>query len=196
MLHGSVSVPDGDVLVHTGDSTKLGKEDQILEVNRWLGTLPHKYKLLIAGNHDFGFEREPAIRSKISNAMYLQDSGVVLEGVRFYGSPWQPRFYNWAFNLDRGAPLKAVWDRVPENTEVLLTHGPPFGILDLTARGEPVGCEELRKLVFRLPYLKLNVFGHIHESYGHTMQGGTHFVNASICNLQYRPVNAPIVVDI
>jgi Icc-related predicted phosphoesterase len=196
MLHSAITVPDGDVLVHTGDATKLGKEAQIVEVNRWLGTLPHKHKILISGNHDFGFERDPAMRDRMTNAIYLQDSGVTIDGIEFYGSPWQPRFYNWAFNLDRGTPLKAIWDKVPETTQVLLTHGPPFGILDMTERGEPVGCEELRKLVFRLPRLKLHVFGHIHEAYGETFQGGTYFVNASICDLRYRPVNPPIVVDI
>lgn len=194
--HRSLSVPDGDVLVHCGDSTKIGRDEEISDVDDWFGDLPHKHKILIAGNHDFCFQTDPLWRTRIRHAHYLQDEALNIGGVRFYGSPWQPRFFNWAFNLDRGTPLRRVWDRVPDNTDVLLTHGPPFGILDLTDRGEPVGDEELRELVLRLPQLKLHVFGHIHESYGQISNGYTTFVNACSCNLRYRPVNPPIVIDL
>ena len=197
MHHGNFQVPPGDIVVHCGDSTRTGKIEEIKDFTQWFAALPHRTKILIAGNHDFGFQLEPELRHSLpQNIIYLQDQAVEVEGLKFYGSPWQPRFYNWAFNLDRGVPLRQVWDRVPEDTQVLLTHGPPFGILDMTQRGEPVGDEELRRAVFRLPLLKLHVFGHIHESYGLNEQGGTKFVNAALCDLRYRPVHAPVVIDL
>lgn len=193
--HRKIQLPDGDVLIHAGDSTSRGYTHELEALDKWFGTLPHKHKILIAGNHDFAFEVDKFARNLITNATYLEDEELVIDGIKFWGSPWQPRFFNWAFNLDRGSPLKAKWDLIPQDTNVLITHGPPFGILDLTARGEPVGCEALRPKVFSLPVLKLHVFGHIHESYGVNEQGGTKFVNASICTLGYKPTNAPIVID-
>lgn len=196
MRHKKIQIPDGDVLVHAGDFTTRGSFEDIIGFNSWLGRLPHKHKVIIAGNHDFGFERDSShARSLITEAIYLEDSGTEIDGVRFWGSPWQPWFYSWAFNLRRGAPLAEKWALIPTNTDVLITHGPPFGILDQTDRGEPVGCEELKKELHRVRP-KLHVFGHIHEAYGQTYEDGTTFVNASNCTLQYKPDNAPIVVDI
>ncbi len=98
-----VDLPEGDILIHAGDATVQGKFDEVVEFNRWLGTLPYKHKIFVAGNHDFLFEKSPEMaRALMSNAYYLQDSFVVLEGLKIYGSPWQPRFHDWAFNLDRG----------------------------------------------------------------------------------------------
>lgn len=193
--HQDLDLPAGDVLVHAGDLTTRGTEKEIRAVDAWLGTLAFRHKVIIAGNHDFGFERDPAARSWIQHATYLQDEGVEIEGVRFWGSPWQPRFFDWAFNLDRGAPLRHIWDAIPADTDVLITHGPPHGILDRTAHGEDVGCEELRRAVERVAP-RLHVFGHIHESHG-TFEGGpTRFVNASTCDLRYRAVQPPVVVDL
>ena len=101
-------------------------------------------------------------RSWITNAHYLCDESLTLDGVKFYGSPWQPRFFDWAFNKDRGAPLKAIWDKIPLDTDVLITHGPPHGILDLTFDKIKAGCEELLLAVQRIKP-KVHVFGHIHE---------------------------------
>jgi Icc-related predicted phosphoesterase len=102
---------------------------------------------------------------------------------------------DWAFNLQRGPALREKWALIPEGTDVLITHGPPFGILDWTARGERVGCEDLLEAVRRVKP-RLHVFGHIHEGYGEHEQDGTRFVNASICTEAYQPTNAPIVVDV
>lgn len=161
--HRSMKIPDGDVLIHAGDLTPRGHEKDIKDVNEWLGTLPHKHKIMIAGNHDFQFEINPVnARSWITNAHYLCDESLTLDGVKFYGSPWQPRFFDWAFNKDRGAPLKAIWDKIPLDTDVLITHGPPHGILDLTFDKIKAGCEELLLAVQRIKP-KVHVFGHIHE---------------------------------
>jgi len=194
-LHDGVVVPDGDVLVHTGDLSRRGSREDVRSFDRWLGELPHAHKVVIAGNHDFCFERDPAARGWITNALYLQDEGCVVAGLKMWGSPWQPRFFDWAFNLDRGAPLREKWDLVPGDTDVLLTHGPPHGVLDKTWDGLDVGCEALSAAVARVRP-RLHVFGHIHEGYGRLERDGTVFVNACACNLEYEPVQPPIVVDL
>jgi Icc-related predicted phosphoesterase len=206
--HHLLEVPDGDVLVHAGDGTLRGTREEMEAFARWLLDLPHPRKVLIAGNHDWLFEREAGeARRLVKGVCYLQDEGTTIGGVRFWGSPWQPWFMNWAFNLRRGAPLRARWDLIPADTDVLVTHGPPHGILDavsgLVARsvgvalgvGEHVGCEDLRTVVARVRP-RLHVFGHIHEGYGREEHDGTVFVNASNCDRGYRLVNPPIVVDL
>jgi Icc-related predicted phosphoesterase len=194
-LHDRISIPEGDVLVHCGDSLGRGSLAELSAFDHFLSRLPHRHKILIAGNHDWCFERQPdEARSRVRHAIYLQDESVEIEGLKFHGSPWQPWFLDWAFNLERGEPLREVWARIPEDTEVLVTHGPPHGILDRTTRGEPVGCEELRARVEELR-TPLHLFGHIHEGYGSERRGQTLFVNASTCTVSYRPLQAPVVLD-
>ena len=197
MQHSRMVVPDGDVLIHAGDSTGRGSEMEILSVNTWLGTLPHKHKILIAGNHDWLFQKSPNLaRALIIHATYLQDEEVTIDGVRFYGSPWQPWFFDWAFNLQRGAEIAEKWKLIPDGIDVLITHGPPHGILDRAPGDRVVGCEELRKVVDRIKP-QLHVFGHIHSSYGEKAQDGTIFVNACTCPESYAlPLHDPIVIDL
>ncbi len=194
--HGELSLPEGDFLLHAGDFTSHGELAEIAMFNAWLGTLPHRRKVVIAGNHDFALERLPEIaRPMLTHAIYLEDEEVSLDGLRIYGSPWQPLFFNWAFNLERGEPLKRKWERIPAGIDVLLTHGPPQGILDLTSRGSPVGCADLLSAVARVKP-RLHLFGHIHEAYGQQTRGGVTYVNASSCDLRYRPVQEPIVIEL
>jgi Icc-related predicted phosphoesterase len=189
-------MPPGDVLVIAGDITNKGDLQDVVNFNAWLGTLSYDKILLIAGNHDFCFERRLSETLKyITNAEYLEDSGVTYKGINFYGTPYQPEFFNWAFNLARGIPLQAVWKKIPQFTDVLITHGPPYGILDRTEEGNYTGCEDLIKAVLELKP-KIHVFGHIHEAYGQKRNNDTLFVNASICDRKYRPVNKPIICDI
>ena len=195
-LHGEIDVPDGDVLVHAGDVTARGDLDELPELDAWFAAMPHRVKVMIAGNHDWCFQREPeAARAAMPSVTYLEDSAFTALGLRFYGSPWQPRFFDWAFNLDRGAPLREKWDRIPAETDVLVTHGPPDGIGDRTEVGDEVGCMDLRGALARVRP-RLHVFGHIHEGYGMYRFAGIDLVNASICNVRYRAVNAPVVVDL
>jgi predicted phosphodiesterase len=195
-LHDRIRVPEGDLLVHAGDATMRGTAEEIAAFFDWLAGLPHRHKVVVAGNHDFLFEREPArARGLVHGATYLEDSAVEIEGLRIWGSPWQPWFYDWAFNLRRGAPLREKWDLIPQGTDVLVTHGPPHGVLDRVDQGELVGCADLREAVTRVRPT-LHLFGHIHEGYGQERGEGTTFVNASICDRAYRPVNAPVVVDL
>jgi predicted phosphohydrolase len=195
-LHRELQVPDGDLLLHAGDATMKGTPAQIAAFDRWLGTLPHAHKVVIAGNHDWAFERTPAAaRALIRNARYLEDEETTVDGLRIWGSPWQPWFFDWAFNLERGPAIAAKWALIPEGIDVLVTHGPPLGVLDRTSHGDDVGCADLLAAVHRVRP-RLHVFGHIHEGYGTLERGGTRFVNASNCTERYRPVQPPIVVDL
>lgn len=201
-MHRQVDVPDGDVLIHAGDCLGAGTLEELDDLNDWLGSLPHRHKILIAGNHDWCFQNDPvAARARVTQAVYLQDEGITLDQVRFWGSPWTPVFFDWAFNLDRGAPLAERWAQIPDPTDVLITHGPPAGILDGVNAGltgthtEHVGCADLMTAVERLQP-PIHIFGHIHEGYGQHDWHGTLFVNASTCRANYKPLNPPIVLDL
>lgn len=199
-----INVPDGDILIHSGDATVMGTVDEIKRFNSWFSSLPHKRKIFIAGNHDWLFEKdnERARMLLDRSIVYLQDSSTEIDGLRVYGSPWQPRFFDWAFNLNRGYEMAGKWKLIPNDIDILITHGPPNGILDLVPRkgwDENAGCEELRKKVEEiaaLGRLKLHVFGHIHCGYGTHERFGVKFVNASNCDEQYFPTQPPIVVDL
>jgi len=195
MRHGDIAVPAGDVLIHAGDSTKRGTFPQLQEVASFLRAQPHAHKIIIAGNHDFGLQEDPELGPQLFGAAYLLDAEADVGGLRVWGSPWQPWFYDWAFNLQRGAPLREKWDLIPAGIDVLVTHGPPMGILDRTVVDEDVGCEELAAAVARVRP-RLHVFGHIHEAYGVRREGPTLYVNASNCTLSYRAENAPVVVEL
>ncbi|HEV8158114.1 MAG TPA: metallophosphatase domain-containing protein [Pyrinomonadaceae bacterium] len=198
----SINLPKGDVLIHCGDFTVTGTVSEITQFNRELLRQANKFNhiIIIAGNHDLLFERQPQLARSLldSRVNYLQDSFCVIDGIKFYGSPYQPRFFDWAFNLMRGAELAEKWNLIPDETDVLITHGPPFGILDEVPRQyfiENTGCEELRKRVETIKP-KLHIFGHIHCGYGTTEKFGVKFANASNCDESYEPTNAPVVIDL
>jgi Icc-related predicted phosphoesterase len=201
----SVAIPDGDVLLHAGDLTMKGGWDELLRAARWLGSLRERYAAVIAipGNHDFGAEREPDETRALFESRgitWLVDEPASVGGVTFYGSPWQPWFYDWAFNFardDDGAEARGVWARIPRETQVLVTHGPPHGILDRTEpHGEHAGCPHLLDAIHERPAIRAHLFGHIHEGYGEAREGETLFVNASTCDLRYAAVNPPLTFDV
>jgi len=190
--HRRVDVPDGDVLVHAGDFTGSGALRDIEEIDEWLSEFPHPTKILVAGNCDSVCEMSPdRVRDSLTEARYLEDEALEVDGLEFWGSPWQPIFLNMAFNLPRGEELAEKWELIPEETDVLVTHGPPAGILDRTSRGEEVGDEELLARVTDIRP-DLHIFGHVHESTGVEERLGTTFVNAA-CNA---PNDSPFVFDI
>lgn len=198
--HQDFPMPEGDVLVHAGDATSTGTLPEVAQFLDWFSRLPHRHKIFIAGNHDWLFEREPGLAALLlvehPELIYLQDSGVELDGLRFWGSPWQPEFCAWAFNLPRkGRALREAWNRIPLGTDVLITHGPPHGVMDQVRGGPHLGCEEL---TLRAAVVKprVHVFGHIHDGHGVVSDGSRVSVNASVCDERYRPVNRAIVVDL
>ncbi|WP_166261902.1 metallophosphatase domain-containing protein [Marinobacter salicampi] len=197
-MHRQVKVPDGDLLIHAGDCLGVGTLEEVEDLNDWLGTLPHRHKVVIAGNHDWCFQTDPeAARQRLTEAVYLEDSGTTIEGLKLWGSPWTPVFFDWAFNLERGDALAERWARIPDDTEVLITHGPPAGILDKVSNGshdESVGCADLLAAVERVRP-RLHVFGHIHEGYGRHETEATAFINASTCLASLKPLNPPVVID-
>lgn len=197
-LHRNLVLGSGDMIIHAGDVSSRGKEAEILAFLNWYKELPFTYKIFIAGNHDFFFEKESkeAIAERIpSNIIYLNDSGINIEGINIWGSPITPWFFNWAFNRRRGAEIRAHWDLIPSNTDILVTHGPAYDILDRTTRNESVGCQDLHNKIGEIKP-KVHICGHIHEGYGKEEKGGTTFYNASVLDEDYRMKNVPIEFEI
>jgi hypothetical protein len=190
-LHHRIGqLPEGDILVHAGDFMNAGYDpNEAISFNRWLGQQPFEYRIVCAGNHDRIFENFPEeARLLLSNGIYLEESGFTIEGLSFWGSPYTPEFLDWAFMYPLGSQARGHWDRIPDKLDVLITHGPPFGILDQTRRnGTHLGCEELLKAVTkRRP--RVHVFGHIHGGAGIYSDGTTQFVNAVYLNESYKPL--------
>ena len=187
---------EGDVLVHAGDCTNVGKTHEIKEFLDWFSDTPFTHKIFIAGNHDFWFEKNHDIAQeyKDKGVKYLFDSMVEIDGVKIYGSPWQPEFYNWAFNLPRGEKLAEKWGKIPEGLDILVTHSPAFGMVDATIQGISVGCHDLFQRVVKVKP-KIHACGHIHWSYGQKTFDGIEFINASILNEGYFYENKPIAIE-
>ena len=195
-LHEQVIVPQADMVVHTGDISKLGQSKDVKKFIRWFTALPHRYKVFIAGNHDFIAEREPErFRSFLNeDIIYLENESVTIEGINIWGSPITPEFFDWAFNRKRGAEIDAYWQKIPEDIDLLLTHGPPLGFGDRTVRGDRAGCADLlRHVEQKRP--RYHVYGHIHEGYGRYRNAHTDFINASILDEHYRVVHQPVTID-
>jgi len=201
-ISGGVYLPaDIDILIHSGDISMRGNEQEVDCFLKWFSSIKAKNRCLIAGNHDKLFEKQRVISQelikKYPNIIYLESQEIVIDGIKIYGEPRQPTFgYDWAFNVQRGEKIKQFWDAVPDDVHILVTHGPPKGILDMTMRGEQVGCEDLLFRVMELKDLKLCQFGHIHEHAGYEFINGVHFVNASVVNLRYQLQNKPMMFEI
>lgn len=224
-LHHKVDLPDGDILIHAGDFTSFGRRQEVHDFFEWLTNNVHKYTYgiaFIAGNHDRSFDSQymrhyeywdlfkeheelskPSwvqqhIKELPSNIHYLENESVNLGGLNIWGSPYSPWFYGdtWAFNKHRGKDISKVWKTIPNNTDIIVTHSPVAHILDQTFYTEEfVGCADLRTIVKQIQP-KLHVSGHIHESYGIHVEDGTTYLNASICNLDYKPVNKPLEINL
>ena len=193
-----IVIPDGDLLIHCGDVTMRGDYGHLEQFNRELGALPHKHKLFVAGNHDHPFEHDNArARALVPNAIYLEDELIEIAGLRIYGSPWQPEHKKLAFNLPRGsAELAAIWAKVPDQIDILVTHGPPKGIRDWTPVWPSIGDELLLERVLAVRP-KIHAYGHAHHAYGMEEKDGIIYVNAASLNENYNPQNRePIVLDI
>lgn len=214
--HDRLELPEGDVLIHAGDWTGTGTHKQVISFIRWFSSQPHKHKVLIAGNHEATMDlpfyqtnwprfhssypiRAREIKDYVlreENIHYLENSSVTLDSVKFYGSPIQPEFGGWAFGVKRGEPIKKIWEKIPEDTDVLITHGPPYGYGDKLDIGERVGCKDLLNEVSTRIKPKVHIYGHIHEGYGLYDLGETKLINAASCDENYKISNPPIVYSI
>uniref|UniRef100_A0A915AJY0 Calcineurin-like phosphoesterase domain-containing protein n=1 Tax=Parascaris univalens TaxID=6257 RepID=A0A915AJY0_PARUN len=220
------SLPPGDILIIAGDFTSCGLPKEVKSFNENMALMKHTFKIAISGNHectfddsflksagkDIGEAKEVALkqalsaalssakvsnpRSLLTNVIYLQDSMVELFGIRIYGTPWQPRMDNWAFNLPRGQPLLNKWNQIPTGVDVLITHTPPLGHGDMLTMGSRAGCVELLNSVVKRIRPKYHVFGHVHEGYGCTSDGYTKFINCCLMNENLEMTNKAVIFDI
>lgn len=203
-------IPDGDMIIHAGDFMSSGFNPmEYIPFLKWYSSLPHKHKILIAGNHDRYTQMfETAFIEDVNsfkNITYLRDSGCVIDGIKIYGSPWQRWFNDWSWNFPNHhrnphhAEAAAIdcWNKIPTDTNILVTHGQPYSINDKAPDGELTGCGVLLDVINKkLIDLKLYVGGHIHDEYGIKVIDNVTYVNASICTEAYSPDNAPIVIDL
>lgn len=226
--HNKLTLPEGDMLIHCGDATSIGGQKECEKFLDWYGKQSFKYKILIAGNHDWGFDHEylkynefaaargfgPMVNERSPNhvpveelahhlqkyarklgIIYLNDSGIEIRGTKFFGSPRSKYYNGWAFN---GQPdINHDWSNIPDDTNFLITHGPPWGILDYSNRTNgSVGDTALLERVYELKNLKVHAFGHLHECPGQRVYDGVTFINAATCNLRYEPVNEIQIYDL
>jgi len=207
-------LPGGDILIHAGDAMTSGYyQEEFTSFAKWYDQLDHyEHKIFIAGNHCRLFENEPetmrGLLTGYKNIDYLEDETCTLyydgyngdepeNNIRIYGSPWQPAFFDWAFNLPRNGPgLASKWEAIPDNTDILITHGPAWGYNDTTQydRNRHLGCELLRERIDVIRP-KIHVVGHIHSGHGHYFDGHTHHFNASVLNERYNYANLPFTFD-
>jgi Icc-related predicted phosphoesterase len=196
--HRSLRLPQADILLHAGDISYRGDKREIQDFLEWFEDLPYAHKIFIAGNHDFFFEKQKdtLIHELLPDSVhYLKDESIVIDGIKIWGSPYTPWFYRWAFNKKRGPAMAIHWNNIPTDTDVLLTHGPVYGILDLLINEQHAGDRDLLKKVLEVKP-KVHVCGHIHESYGAVKKHGIKFINACVLNESYELVNKPIVFEI
>jgi Icc-related predicted phosphoesterase len=209
-IHGNLpNIPSTDLLIIAGDlcpatDHSLDFQQYWLETSfkYWLRDIDAKFKVFIFGNHDFIGEKRPSDVAKIfknlKNVAYLQDSSVEFEGLNIYGSPYQLFYYDWAFNLYEN-DIKKKWELIPKNTDILVVHGPAYGIGDYAPRpksgGEHTGSPSLLEKIKEIKP-KLFVCGHIHSGYGKYSIDDTIAVNASLLNEKYELVNEPIMVNL
>jgi Icc-related predicted phosphoesterase len=196
-LHGHFpKLEGGDLLIVAGDLTDTDQLYDYILFYSWLHKQKYKHYIFISGNHDNCVQKKEVLLNNLADTTYLCDSGTEFEGLKIWGSPWTKRFEGenprcLAFTCDTDAELAKHWALIPPDTDILITHSPPHGILDRVKSGEIVGSPSLERTTRDYP-LKLHVFGHIHESYGILRENGVDYVNASIVDEHYRPVNKPI----
>ncbi len=182
-FHEGLVVPDGDILVFAGDMCMRGEMTEVSDFAVWFNALPHKHKIIIAGNHDWAFYDHGGAARGHFDATYLEDDSIMIDRLCIYGSPWTPEFCGWAFMLARGDEIKAKWDAMLDCVDILISHGPPLGMLD-KVRGEHVGCWDLKGAVERVKP-KLHIFGHLHSNYGVDDNKDTVFANVSMLDDNY-----------
>ena len=194
-------LPGGDLIIHAGDISSQGYKHEIQQFCKWFSKLEsYTTKVFIAGNHDWVFQREPEMAKEVvdfyKSINYLEDSQLIKDVVKIWGSPWQPEFYNWAFNLPKnGQELGEKWNLIPQDTDILITHGPAFGYLDkVIGQYDNLGCQLLTNKIREIAP-KIHVCGHIHTGRGYMFDGTTHYINASVLDEEYQYCQKPLTVE-
>jgi Icc-related predicted phosphoesterase len=200
-LHGELidNIPSGDVLIVAGDFSARGNMMGVLNFKGWLNELPFSHKIVIAGNHDGYVEDYNHIARLLlesEDTVYLENSGTEINGLKVWGSPFTPEFNGWHFMRERGDEMAEIWKQIPDDTNILVTHGPPLNILDTNGRHEHCGCWDLRERIKHLKKLKLSIFGHLHSAHGISEIDGVKFVNCSVLDDDYNLTFEPIVLEI
>ena len=193
--HRDLILPGGDLLIHCGDISPEGTIAEINSFFEWFKELPYLYKCTIVGNHDWIFETSSHLAKSMipEGIVYLEDNLTEIEGIKIYGTPVSPPFCEWAFN--RG-PSRIIrhWQNIPSGIDILITHCPPYGILDyVDYEGDGVGCRLLKKELERIRP-RYHCFGHVHEGYGVFVTDETTFINASVLNGEYVLTNKPVEI--
>lgn len=191
-------LPGGDFLIHTGDFTNRGTLPEVTTFLEWFSAqTQYKHRIFIAGNHEKIAEKDPSLFVSLvpDNCVYACNSVVNLDGLKFWGTPVTAQFCNWAFNRTTSELIK-LFSYIPEDTDVLLTHGGPKGILQKLPGGLDVGMPELAERISQLPKLKVSAFGHIHHSYGTKTINNIQYVNSAIVGEDYKTHNKPITINL
>ncbi len=192
-----------DVIVHSGDFMQKSMNwESAIEFIDWYANLPFKNKILVPGNHDCFLQKlseNSQLRKEFtpSNLHLLIDEAVIIDDIKFYGSPYTPAFMNWCFMLDK-TQQRVHWESIPQDTAVLITHGPAYGVLDQTgvaSNAGHLGCPFLKKRIQELK-LKAHLFGHIHGGYGKLDINGYSAFNGSSLSEGYQVTNRPHVFTI
>lgn len=205
--NGDFNVPDGDLLIHAGDATFNGYSKEIEKFGQWFRKLPHKHKIFVPGNHDTLFEDsegaaltaffgEPSyrVRSREGVTVLINDF-MIVDGLKIYGHSWTPYFGGWAYNVRDSREMSHLLSGVPSDTDIVISHGPPYGVGDVNIKGENCGCKVLRKKISSIE--PRYVFcGHIHEGYGGYRFGNIEVFNVSTCNLRYQPINPAVELEV
>jgi Icc-related predicted phosphoesterase len=216
--HAKFVIPECDVLIHSGDFSWTGEASEVSDFLAWFEQQPATHKLVIAGNHELAFDERQsrfdlaaknilARRYEHNNSViYLEDEAYVVDGVKFYGTPWTTAFCGWAFNgySDAEAPhhrgavvLSDVYSKIPEDTNVIICHGPPYDLVDRSSDGRRCGSVEMRNIMEELPLLRLYLCGHIHEARGSQVAcGNVNVCNVSSLGLDYEPAGPPVIIDL
>jgi Icc-related predicted phosphoesterase len=213
--HRSLKIPECDILISAGDYSSMGYDSEIEDFYKWLNEQDAGHIISIQGNHELGWEKNPKACRELAlkncpTVHLLEDQSINIEGINIYGSAYTPFFYNWAFNAGRTIAeaslykkpfIGDIWSKIPTNTNILVTHGPVYGILDEltyadgTSKGQFVGCVELEKRIKDLKELDIHISGHIHSAYGQKHINGISYYNASNCDESYMPTNPITIIE-
>jgi len=197
MQESSVKIPECDILIHAGDCD-IRTLDQLEKLNAWFYNQPAKYKIFVAGNHDFYLEKlnYHSVCDILNSCHYLFNNSIEINGLKIWGSPYSPKFNDWAFMMSSMNLSDFIWSKIPEDSDIIITHCPPWGIMDLTDIGNyHTGCPGLSKKIKEIQP-KLHIFGHIHEGYGKYTDYKTDFINASQMTSTYKLENKPIELEL